>query len=212
MSLAECFDVVVYIVYYIVVMEMLRHRSVCTTTSYVHIVYNIGVNYDIVYLYRSTISCRISYTTSGMIWDAIRVITQVLLAHSIIVPGRCHGNAQYLTPVCRTPRSPAPLTPIRTGKAETLGYPRLFSWAVPGPVDRYLARDSWAVPGRARLRRPGVSVAVGLFAPGDSDGPPPGCRRHPVLSVDMHLSAAAAWQCARRDAPVATRPVRRHPS
>ena len=71
MSLAECYDVEVYIVYYIVVREMLRHRSVCTTTSYVHIVYNIGVKYDIVYLYRSTISCRISYTTSGTIWGSL---------------------------------------------------------------------------------------------------------------------------------------------
>ena len=151
MSLAECFDVVVYIVYYIIVMEMLRHRSVCTTTSYVHIVYNIGVNYDIVYLYRSTISCRISCTTSGTIWDAIRNITRVLLAHSIIVPGRCHGNAQYLTPVCRTPRLHPSRQPERR-KAETLGcsrglFPGPSRCVVTGPVDRYSARDLWAVPG-----------------------------------------------------------------
>ena len=69
MSLAEYYDVVVYIVYYIVVTEMLRHRSVYSTTSYVHIVYNIGVYYDIVYLYRSTISYRTSCTTSGTIWS-----------------------------------------------------------------------------------------------------------------------------------------------
>jgi hypothetical protein len=69
MSLAEYYDVVVYIVYYIVVTEMLRHRSVYSTTSYVHIIYNSGVYYDIVY--------DIGYDM---------VITRVLLAHSIIVP------------------------------------------------------------------------------------------------------------------------------
>ena len=140
-KLAEYFDVVVYIVYYIVVMEMLRHHSVCTTTLYVHrdIVYNIGVNYDIVYLYRSTISCRISYTTSGMIWDAIRVITQVLLAHSIIVPGRCHGNAQY--PHAGMPHS-APVCPPQANLNGDKPKPWLFPWAVPGPVTvcRYRAR------------------------------------------------------------------------
>jgi hypothetical protein len=34
--------------------------------------------------------------TSVTIWGAIRVITPVLLAHSIIVPGRCHGNHDAL--------------------------------------------------------------------------------------------------------------------
>ena len=81
-------------------------------------------------------------------------------------------------------------------------------WTVTAPVTCGL------VPGRGRettwceRRSRWCPLQAGQ---GDSDGPP-GCRRHPVRSVDMHLSAAAAWQCARRDAPVAARPVRRHPS
>ena len=76
-------------------------------------------------------------------------------------------------------------------------------WAVPRPVTvcRYRARDLWAVPGpgpgatqttwcERRSRRCPLQAGQG-----DSDGPPC-CRRR-------HLSAAAAWQCGRRDAAVA---------
>ncbi len=60
-SLAGCYDVVVYIVFYIVVMEVPRHRSGCTTASHGHIVCHIGVNYDFVYLYRGLYMHRVRY-------------------------------------------------------------------------------------------------------------------------------------------------------
>ena len=92
-------------------------------------------------------------------------------------------------------------------KAETLGcsrglFPGPSRCVVTGPVavGRYSARDLWAVPGpgpgatqttwcERRSRRCPLQAGQG-----DSDGPPC-CRRH--------LSAAAAWQCGRRDAAVA---------
>ena len=140
----------------------------------------------------------ISSMTSGTIWHIL----------GIIVPCRCHGNHDVLA--CSVTLTP-------TCKTETLGYSSgLFQglWArvVTWPVGRYGASDPWAIPGPgpcatqttgcASERRchggPSLRLQAGQ---GDLDGPP-GCRRHPVWN-GMYLSAAASWQCALWDAPVA---------
>ncbi len=156
----------------------------------------------------------ISFTTPGMIWDAIRVITLVLLAHSIIVPGRLPWQ-------CAVPHAgmqpPAPAFPPHAN----LNGEKPKPWAIPVGCSRASGSlpGPWVVtgpravthglfPGRAqaRLRRQGVSVAWACsLQAGQSDLDSQSCcRRQPVLSGHVLECYHVVAVCAEgRRAPVA---------